>query len=208
MITVKDTRIDEVDRKIISLLMENPKMSQSAIARVLGISQPAVYARIKQLEEAGIIERVVGVNLKKTSLYMAKIDVTAKDPWKILEFFKNCPMYINGLVTSGRHNLCLFFVSEKLSAIESCINFHIRRDADVTDVEFNVVIATAKNLVVPTRVRRERKRISPCGRKCDEEPCYLSGKCIGCPATIFYKGGNPIIHVLGGDVGQADSIVT
>lgn len=188
MVAMKNAQIDEVNRKIISLLTENPKMSQSAIARVLGISQPAVYARIKQLEEAGIIEHVVGVNLRKTSLYIAKIDVTAKNPWKILEFFKNCPMYINGLVTSGRHNLCLFFISEKLSAIESCINFHIRKDPDVTDVEFNVVIATAKDLVVPIKMWHERRERSPCGRRCDRELCYPSGKCLGCPATIFYKG--------------------
>ena len=181
-------KIDETDKKIISLLTENPKMSQTAIAQKLKMSQPAVYARIKRLEDSGFIEHVVGLNLKKANFYMAKIDMTAKDPWKVLDFFKNCPMYINGLITSGRHNLCLFFISEKLSAIESCINFHIRKNPNVTDAEFNVVITTAKDLVVPVKMWYEKREKSPCGKRCSEEPCYPSGKCLGCPATIFYKG--------------------
>ena len=71
-------KVDETDKKIISLLTENPKMSQTAIAQKLKMSQPAVYARIKRLEDSGFIEHVVGLNLKKANFYMAKIDMTAK----------------------------------------------------------------------------------------------------------------------------------
>ena len=188
MKALRGVEIDEIDKRIVSFLMEDPRISQSEIARRLGISQPAVYARIRRLEEAGVIEHVVGMNLKETDLYIAKIDMTARDPWKVLSFFENCPMFINGLVTSGRHNLCLFFIGEKLSAIESCINSHIRKNPNVTDVEFNVVIATAKDLVVPIRMWYKRGSRSPCGKICSDEPCYPSGKCIGCPATTFYKG--------------------
>ncbi|MCD6445298.1 Lrp/AsnC family transcriptional regulator [Candidatus Bathyarchaeota archaeon] len=180
--------LDEIDRKIVSLLEENPEISQSVMASKLKISQPAVHARLKRLRNHGIITHVVGINLNRVNLYMAKVDMTAKDPWKVLDFFKKCPMYINGFVTSGKYNLCLFFISEKLSAIESCINFHIRKNPNVTDVEFNVVITTAKDFVVPIKLWSEKKRRSPCGRRCTEEPCYSSGKCLGCPATIFYKG--------------------
>lgn len=181
-------KLDENDRKIVSLLAENPDISQSAIARHLNMSQPAVCARMRRLRNSGIITHLVGVNLKKTNLYITKIEMTAKDPWKVLDFFKNCPMYLNGLITSGRHNLCLFFISEKLQAIESCINHHIRENPNVADVEFNVVIAPAKDFVVPVKMWREKGDVSPCGKRCTEQPCYPSEKCLGCPATVFYKG--------------------
>jgi Lrp/AsnC family leucine-responsive transcriptional regulator len=181
-------KLDETDRKIISLLAENPDLSQSAIARQLEMSQPAIYARMKRLRNSGAIAHVVGINLKNVKFYIAKVEMTAKDPWKVLDFFKNCPMYLNGLITSGRHNLCLFFVSEKLQAIESCINHHIRKNPNVVDVEFNVVITPAKDLVVPVKLWNEKGDKSPCGKRCTEQPCYTSEKCLGCPATIFYKG--------------------
>lgn len=181
-------KLDEADRKIVSLLVENPDISQSAIARHLKLSQPAICARMKRLRSSGIITHLVGVNLKKTKFYIAKVEMTAKDPWKVLDFFKNCPMYLNGLITSGKHNLCLFFISEKLQAIESCINHHIRKNPNVVDVEFNVVITPDKDFVVPVKIWNEKRDKSSCGKRCIEQPCYLSEKCLGCPATVFYKG--------------------
>ena len=167
-------KIDETNRNIISLLVEDPSISQSEIARRLEMSQPAIHARMKQLRNSEIIAHVVGINLKNAKLYIAKVEMTAKDPWKVLDYFENCPMYLNGLITSGRHNLCLFFVSEKLQAIESCINHHIRRNPNVVDVEFNVVITPAKDLIVPVRLWNEKRGKSPCGKRCTEQPCYLS----------------------------------
>ncbi len=181
-------KLDEIDRKIVSLLVENPHVSQSAIARHLKMSQPAICARMKRLRNSGIITYLVGVNLKNTDFYAAKVEMSARDPWKVLDFFKNCPMYLNGLITSGRHNLCLFFISEKLQAIESCINHHIRRNQNVVDVEFNVIITPAKDFVVPVQIWCERGKVSPCGKRCAEQVCYLSEKCLGCPATVFYRG--------------------
>ncbi|MFW6117250.1 MAG: winged helix-turn-helix transcriptional regulator [Thermoproteota archaeon] len=180
--------LDEKDRKIISLLVEDPHQSQSAIARQLGLSQPAIYARIKRLREKGIMEDKVGINLKNTPLYISKVEMTTKDPWKVLDFFEKCPMYLNGLVTSGRENLCLFFISEKLQAIESCINHHIRNNPNIVDVEFNVVITSAKDWIAPVKIWRQKGEVSPCGKRCTEKTCYSSGKCLGCPSTVFYKG--------------------
>jgi len=181
-------KLDETDRKIVSLLAENPDMSQSEIAYYLKMSQPAIHTRIKRLRNTGIIAHLIGVNLKGANFYVTKVEMTAKDPWKVLDFFKNCPMYLNGLITSGKHNLCLFFISEKLQAIESCINHHFRENPNEVDVEFNVLISLAKYFVVPVKLWHEKKKISPCGKCCTDEPCYLSGKCLGCPATVFYKG--------------------
>lgn len=181
-------KLDETDRKIVSLLAEDPDISQSTIARHLKLSQPAVSARMKKLKHIGTIAHTVGINLKNTQFHMAKVEMTAKDPWKVFDFFKDCPMYLNGLVTSGRHNLCLFLISEKLQATESCINHHIRRNPNIVDVEFNVVITPARDIVVPVKLWNEKKDKSPCEKRCNEQPCYISEKCLGCPATVFYKG--------------------
>mgnify|MGYP000332115148 CR=1 FL=1 len=48
--------LDELDRKIVGLLIENARMSYSDIGEQIGISRVAVRARIQALEEAGVIE--------------------------------------------------------------------------------------------------------------------------------------------------------
>ena len=48
--------LDELDQKIIRLLIENARISYSDIGQQVGISRVAVKARIQSLEQRGIIE--------------------------------------------------------------------------------------------------------------------------------------------------------
>lgn len=51
--------LDEIDKKIIYMLMDNAKTSLALISKNVGISTTAVHQRIKKLEQAGIIENSV-----------------------------------------------------------------------------------------------------------------------------------------------------
>ena len=48
--------LDELDQKIVRLLIENARISYSDIGQQIGISRVAVKARIRSLEQRGIIE--------------------------------------------------------------------------------------------------------------------------------------------------------
>ena len=48
--------LDELDQRIVRLLIENARMSYSDIGQQVGISRVAVKARIQALEQRGIIE--------------------------------------------------------------------------------------------------------------------------------------------------------
>ena len=48
--------LDELDQKIIRLLMKNARMSYSEIGEKVGISRVAVKMRIQAMEKKGIIE--------------------------------------------------------------------------------------------------------------------------------------------------------
>lgn len=48
--------LDELDQKIIQLLVKNARMSYSDMGEKIGISRVAVKARIQALENKGIIE--------------------------------------------------------------------------------------------------------------------------------------------------------
>ena len=181
-------KIDEVDKKILSLLAENSELSQSEIARFLKISQPAVATRLRKLKDKGIITHQIGVNLKKTKLGFAKIDVSTKNSGKVLKLFEKCPLFLNGFITSGKRNLCLFLVSEDLASLDACMDCHIRSNPSVSDVEFSVVLSSARDFVSPLKMIREKTEVSPCSGRCDKCYYYRSDRCLGCPSTIYYKG--------------------
>ena len=53
--------MDEVDQKIVQLLIKNARMSYSDIGQQVGISRVAVKSRIKALEEKGGIEEYTAI---------------------------------------------------------------------------------------------------------------------------------------------------
>ncbi|MFQ5801096.1 MAG: Lrp/AsnC family transcriptional regulator, partial [Candidatus Hydrothermarchaeales archaeon] len=138
--------LDNKDREVISLLEENPTLSQREIAEHLGLSQPSVGMRLKKLKESGAISFQAGVDLRKYGLYLAKVEITTKEPSKVLNFFKDCPYFLNGMAMSGRNNLSLFLMGEDLSSIEAIVNTHLRANPDIDNVDFDVIISSTHDL--------------------------------------------------------------
>lgn len=59
--------IDRIDRKLIEALIENARISNAELARLVGLSAPSVGERVKRLEEAGVISGYT-VQLDPTAL--------------------------------------------------------------------------------------------------------------------------------------------
>ena len=53
--------LDAIDRKILSLLQDNAKMSQAEVAKEVGLTAPSVNERIRKLERAGYIRSYVAI---------------------------------------------------------------------------------------------------------------------------------------------------
>lgn len=182
--------IDKRDREILSLLEQYPEMSQSDMAEKLKISQPSISARIHKLKKKGALSHVVGMNLKKVDLYMAKVDVVANNTSSVLDIFKDCPYFLNGLIVSGRNNLCLFFVGEDISTLEAIVDGHLRSNPFVKSAELSIVITTMKDFVMPIKMNFDFSSTPPCGNGCNCKDCshHISNRCLGCPVTNSYNG--------------------
>ncbi len=181
---------DKRDREILSLLEKSPEMSQNEIAEKLKISQPSVSARIHKLKQKGALAHVVGMNLKKVNLYMAKVDVMASNTSSVLDIFKDCPYFLNGLIVSGNHNLCLFFIGEDIATLEAIVDGHLRSNPLVKSAEVSIVITPVKDLVMPLRMNFDFSDVPPCGNGCNCKECvhHTSNRCLGCPVTNSYNG--------------------
>ncbi|MHA1606324.1 MAG: Lrp/AsnC family transcriptional regulator [Candidatus Freyarchaeota archaeon] len=183
-------RLDEKDKAIITILSEDPDASQESIAERIGLSQPSVAVRIRKLRSAGVISKLIGVNPSKMGVYIAKVEVTTRNPIGLLETFKNCPYFMNGFIVSGRTNVCMLFLGENIETIETIVDAHIRPNEDVQSVEFNIIISSVKDFIAPIRMRFEKTDKPPCGSKilCKDCSYFKKNKCLGCPAIGQYKG--------------------
>ena len=182
--------LDKRDREILSLLELNPEISQNDMAEKLKISQPSVSARVHKLKQKGALSHVVGMNLKKVNLYMAKVDVIANNTSSVLEIFKECPYFLNGLIVSGKYNLCLFFIGEDIATLEAIVDGHLRSNPLVKGAEVSIVITTMKDLVMPVKMSFDISSTPPCGNGCNCKECahHISNRCLGCPVTNSYSG--------------------
>ena len=182
--------LDKRDREILSLLELNPEMSQNDMAEKLKISQPSVSARVHKLKQKGALSHVVGMNLKKVNLYMAKVDAIANNTSSVLEIFRDCPYFLNGLIVSGKYNLCLFFIGEDIATLEAIVDGHLRSNPLVKGAEVSIVITTMKDLVMPVKMSFDTSSTPPCGNGCNCKDCphHISNRCLGCPVTNSYNG--------------------
>jgi DNA-binding Lrp family transcriptional regulator len=180
--------IDAIDREILSSLSEDPEISQTELSHRLKISQPAVSLRIRKLEERGVLARLIGTDIKKAQLFLAKVDLTANNVPKVLESLEKCPLYLNCFLTSGRHNMTCLLIGENMRSILSCVDSRLRQNLPVENIEFDMIVTPTRPFIVPVKPKMEKKAVTPCGADCSTCTFYTSDRCLGCPASIHYKG--------------------
>ena len=57
--------LDEIDQKIVQLLIKNARFSYSDIGKEVGISRVAVKARIQALEKKGLLKNIRQLSILK-----------------------------------------------------------------------------------------------------------------------------------------------
>ncbi len=159
--------LDDRDSIILSLMQKNPNIPQEEIADKIKLSQPSVGARIRKLQQKGILHNINGVNFRIVDMNLAKIDINATDTTAIINEFKDCPFFINALITSGKYNLCLLFTATDLKRLEGIVNYHLRGNPKVKEIELNIVISTAKDFILPLNMDYENKKQLCCNQECE-----------------------------------------
>jgi len=180
--------VDEIDKKILLLLSENPEVSQADLAENLKISQPAVSLRVRKLKEAGLLAHLIGMNAKKTQLSLGRIDINTNHPEQVLNLLNKCPLYLNSFLNSGGYNLTVLLIGENMRSIASCVDSHLRPDPIIKEMEFNFVVTPIRDFIVPIKPNLDKKKITPCEKDCSKCVFYVNNRCLGCPASIHYKG--------------------
>lgn len=162
-------KLDDIDRQIISLVQEDPSLTHTQIAEKINRSQPTVGMRIKKLEKEGILQFQPGINFKKVELNLATVELKCTNPDEIMEMASCCPFMLNAFRLSGEHNICILLASSKLNKLDAIVNYHFRKNPEVSSVSMEIVTDIARDFILPIDFDSENHEPNEeegCGEKC------------------------------------------
>lgn len=140
--------VDDLDKSILSLFQKDPEITHSEIANKVGLSQPAVGARIKRLKENGILEHNYGINLRNIKSKIVRIDISSGDPISLLEEVEVLQNVIFAYRMIGNINLTLWVVADTWNEVEDFANYYVRRKDNTRIVMMNVILAFEKGSIM------------------------------------------------------------
>lgn len=187
--------MDEVDRKIISDLQLNGRITLKELAKSTGYTSMGVRRRLQRLLEQNAVKVSALINPFYFKLFPAIVLLemeSAEAMQNLLERFKDCPRVVQIFKTLGGYNLIAIVVAEDQNTLESISieKCSIRSGAGIRRSEFYLVSDIYFSQLIPVRnyLASRREKIAPCKVNCKSCSRYTSKKCVGCPATIDYKG--------------------
>lgn len=186
--------IDEKDRVIIEELQENGRKTLVEIAKRIGLSGMGVKKRLENLVSKDLIRVKALLNVDKLDVKLALIAMeleSGKALRELLKRFENCPRVIKFFVTTGAFNLFALVWAEDYHTLESISleSCSLRAQKGVRRFEFYPVMEVYYDSFVDLKAIAE-KRLSkaPCGVNCSICERFKNEKCLGCPATKYYRG--------------------
>lgn len=187
--------LDDIDKKIISQLQLNGRTTFEKLAKIIGYSSMGAKKRVERLLDRNILKVSALINVEKLDLHAAIVLIEiegAKAIHKLLERFNECPRVVYIFTTLGGYNIIALVVAEDQDTLESISveKCSLRSSKGIRRSEFYPMGKIHYSPFLPIRehLAYKEKRISPC--KVDCRPCnrYKAGKCVGCPATSYYRG--------------------
>ncbi|MDH5389641.1 MAG: winged helix-turn-helix transcriptional regulator [Candidatus Bathyarchaeota archaeon] len=187
--------MDEIDRKIVSQLQLDGRTTLKELSRIVGYTSMGIKKRVRNLLEQDVIKVSALLNIEPLKLCAAILFLeieSAEAMHKLLERFRNCPRVVHIFTTLGGYNLIALIMAEdpetlQSISIEKC---SLRSSEGIRRSEFYPIgnINYSPFLPIREHLTHKERTTTPCNVDC--RPCnrYKAQKCVGCPATIYYRG--------------------
>ena len=158
------TRLDPIDRKILSELQADGRMTNVELAKRVGISAPPCLRRVRSLEEAGYIRGYhAEVNSRELGFEVqvfAMVGLESQAEAELSAFEEKCrswPLVRECHMLNGEVDFILKCVSPDLSTFQSFLTGELLTTPNVASVKTSLVIRGAKDEPgVPFDVLEER----------------------------------------------------
>ena len=141
-------KMDDIDKKIIALVQDQPSLTHTQIAEKVNRSQPTVGMRIRRLEEQGVLQFQAGINLKAAEMYFARVDLKSNNPDEIYEIVKKCPFLLQAFRLSGDIDMSIMMAGFTIEEIDKIVNIHLRSNPEVLKVTVNLITDIMTDLIL------------------------------------------------------------
>lgn len=142
--------LDDIDKKIIGLLIENARMSYSEIGHKVGISRVAVKMRVNALEQKGIIEEYTTViNPQKISgAVSCYFDIETKPEvlMDVAELLRKNDTITQIYRVTGKSKLHVHAVSASAEEMEELVYNTIDKLPGVLECSCNMIFSRIKDI--------------------------------------------------------------
>jgi DNA-binding Lrp family transcriptional regulator len=187
--------LDDVGHKIISELQKDGRRTFEELGKSVGYTGMAVKKRIKNLIDHGVIKVSALLNIAEMKMYAAvtMLEVeSAQALNQILDRFRECPRVVNMFITLGSFNTIGLTVAEDLDTLQSVSleKCSLRSNAGIRKSDFYPIGAVQYSTYLPVRefLAHGDRDVAPCRSNCKTCQRYQTRKCVGCPATKWYRG--------------------
>ena len=142
--------LDEIDQKIITLLIENARYTYSEIGDRLGLSRVAIKNHIDALEAQGIIEEYTTIiNPQKlggaVSCYF-EIETSPSSFTKVIQLLCDCPTVTQIYRSTGKCRLHVHAVAANHDELEGFLSEVIDKLPDIVSISTNVILSSIKDI--------------------------------------------------------------
>lgn len=143
---------DKIDRKLLSLLQKNSKVTTKKLSLQLDLSVTAVYERIKKLERVGVIQKYVAVvnkeKVDKSFLVFCHIKLVQHSNIYITKFEKEVTEFEEVLEcynVSGDYDYILKVVVKNMKAYRKFINTKLTTLQHIGSTQSTFIISELKD---------------------------------------------------------------
>ena len=142
--------LDELDQKIVQLLIKNARMSYSEIGQQIGISRVAVKMRVQALEDKGIIEEhTTIINPQKISGAVScyfEIETKPEALMEAAEVLKKNDTITQIYRVTGKSRLHVHAVASSHEEMEALVSQTIDKLPGVTECSCNMILSRIKDI--------------------------------------------------------------
>lgn len=186
--------MDNVDKKMVSLLLKDGRRSLSEIGDILGMSHVAVSKRLHKLTDKGTVRITAGINthdLDLKVLFLALETESNEVTEHLIEKYKDCPRIVTLTPVTGRYNLFAVMVAEDMYSLEAILGTcSMRTEEGIRRSEtwFGTSYVLPEYVRLDLAPEKKGGNVTPCSRNCKKCKSFENGRCVGCPTADVYKG--------------------
>jgi DNA-binding Lrp family transcriptional regulator len=144
---LKNVSLDSLDFKIMNLLQKNAKISNTKIAKEIGLTPPSTLERVKKLEDSGIIEgyytRFNKDRIKYAITTFVGVSLSCHNKEHFEQFnqmLKDLPQVVECYHTTGKYDFLLKVIAKDISGLHDFLMNQLNFSSLIGHVETFLIL--------------------------------------------------------------------